>query len=341
MSPNSSKVLHPRSDSNQEDLTIAKSRLLDQVRDRIRVKHYSIRTEQAYLGWVKRFILFHGRRDPLTLGAPDVERFLNHLAVEEKMAVSTQNQALAAVLFLYKEVLERPLPWLDDLARVKQPERLPVVLTVGETHLVLGYISGVAGLMMRLLYGTGMRLMECVRLRVKDVDFEMHQITVRDGKGSRDRVTLLPTSLVAPLSKHLERVKMMHNEDLAAGYGETYLPHALARKYPNAGREWGWQYMFPARGLSVDPRSGVTRRHHVDEKALQRAMKQAVKDAGLTKLATPHTLRHSFATHLLESGYDIRTIQELLGHKDVATTRIYTHVLNRRGKGVRSPLDML
>ena len=341
MQPNSSKVLHHRSDANQEDLSIPKPRLLDQVRDRIRVKHYSIRTEQAYLGWVKRFILFHGKRHPLTLGAPDVERFLSHLAVEGKVAASTQNQALAAVLFLYKEVLERPLPWLDDLTRAKQPERLPVVLTMGETQLVLGHISGTPGLMVRLLYGTGMRLMECVRLRVKDVDFEMQQITVRDGKGFKDRVTMLPKSLVESLIKHLERVKMMHNEDLAADYGEAYLPHALARKYPNAGRAWGWQYMFPARSVSVDPRSGVTRRHHVDEKALQRAMKQAVRDAGLTKLATPHTLRHSFATHLLESGYDIRTIQELLGHKDVATTMIYTHVLNRGGKGVLSPLDRM
>ena len=341
MRPNAPKALPQNLDAGLDEAGIVRPRLLDQVRDRIRVKHYSIRTEQAYLGWIKRFILFHGKRHPLTLGAPDVERFLSHLAVEGKVAASTQNQALAAVLFLYNSVLERPLPWLDDLTRAKQPERLPVVLTVGETQLVLGHISGTTGLMMRLLYGTGMRLMECVRLRVKDVDFEMHQITVRDGKGFKDRVTLLPKSLAAPLSKHLEHVKMMHNEDLAAGYGETYLPHALARKYPNAGRAWGWQYMFPARGLSVDPRSGVTRRHHVDEKALQRAMKQAVRDAGLTKLATPHTLRHSFATHLLESGYDVRTIQELLGHKDVATTMIYTHVLNRGGKGVLSPLDRM
>ena len=341
MRPNPSKVLHHPSDVNQEDLSVTKPRLLEQVRDRIRVKHYSIRTEQAYLGWIKRFILFHGKRHPLTLGAPDVERFLSHLAVAGKVAASTQNQALAAVLFLYKEVLERPLPWLDDLTRAKQPERLPVVLTVGETQLVLARISGTAGLMVRLLYGTGMRLMECVRLRVKDVDFEMQQITVRDGKGFKDRVTMLPKSLAEALIKHLERVRIMHNEDLAAGYGEAYLPHALARKYPNAGRAWGWQYMFPARSLSVDPRSNVTRRHHVDEKALQRAMKQAVRDAGLTKLATPHTLRHSFATHLLESGYDIRTIQELLGHKDVATTMIYTHVLNRGGKGVLSPLDRM
>ena len=341
MRPNASKVLPHLSGIVLKETPIPKPRLLDQVRDRIRVKHYSIRTEQAYLGWVKRFILFHGKRHPLTLGAPDVERFLTHLAVEGKVAASTQNQALAAVLFLYREVLERPLPWLDDLTRAKQPERLPVVLTVGETQLVLAQISGTAGLMVRLLYGTGMRLMECVRLRVKDVDFEKQQITVRDGKGFKDRVTMLPKSLAEALIKHLERGKTLHHEDLAAGHGETYLPFALARKYPNAGRAWGWQYMFPARSVSVDPRSGATRRHHVDEKALQRAMKQAVRDAGLTKLATPHTLRHSFATHLLESGYDIRTIQELLGHKDVATTMIYTHVLNRGGKGVLSPLDRM
>lgn len=341
MRPNPSQVLPHLSEIALKETPLPKPKLLDQVRDRIRVKHYSIRTEQAYLGWIKRFILFHGKQHPLTLGAPDVERFLTHLAVEGKVAASTQNQALAAVLFLYREVLDRPLPWLDDLTRAKQPERLPVVLTVSETQLVLARISGTAGLMVRLLYGTGMRLMECVRLRVKDVDFEKQQITVRDGKGFKDRVTMLPKSLTEALVKHLERSKILHNEDLAAGHGETYLPFALARKYPNAGRAWGWQYMFPARNVSVDPRSGVTRRHHVDEKALQRAMKQAVRDAGLTKLATPHTLRHSFATHLLESGYDIRTIQELLGHKDVATTMIYTHVLNRGGKGVLSPLDRM
>lgn len=341
MRPNPSQVLPHLSEIVLKEPPLPKTKLLDQVRDRIRVKHYSIRTEQVYLGWIKRFILFHGKQHPLTLGAPDVERFLSHLAVEGKVAASTQNQALAAVLFLYREVLDRPLPWLDDLTRAKQPERLPVVLTVSETQLVLARISGTAGLMVRLLYGTGMRLMECVRLRVKDVDFEKQQITVRDGKGFKDRVTMLPKSLTEALVKHLERGKILHNEDLAAGHGETYLPFALARKYPNAGRAWGWQYMFPARNVSVDPRSGVTRRHHVDEKALQRAMKQAVRDAGLTKLATPHTLRHSFATHLLESGYDIRTIQELLGHKDVATTMIYTHVLNRGGKGVLSPLDRM
>lgn len=336
MQPNSFKGLPHTAEAG-----VPKPRLLDQARDRMRVKHYSIRTEQAYLGWIKRYILFHGKQHPLTLAASDVERFLSHLAVEGKVAASTQNQALAAVLFLYKEVLDQPLPWLDDLTRAKRPERLPVVLTVGETLLLLAHISGVTGLMARLLYGTGMRLMECVRLRVKDIDFERQQITVRDGKGLKDRVTMLPNSLAEPLLKHLEQVRTLHNEDVASGYGEVYLPYALERKYPQAGQSWSWQYVFPARSFSVDPRSGITRRHHVDEKALQRAMKQAVRDAGLTKLATPHTLRHSFATHLLESGYDIRTIQELLGHKDVATTMIYTHVLNKGGKGVLSPLDRL
>ncbi len=303
--------------------------------------HYSLRTEHAYLGWIRRFILFHEKRHPLELSAADVERFLSHLAVAGNVAASTQNQALAALLFLYKEVLGNPLPWLDDLTRAKRPERLPVVLTVAETQGVLSWVQGTAGLVVRLLYGTGMRLMEGVRLRVKDVDFERREIIVRDGKGQKDRVTMLPESLIAPLGEHLARVKVLHQQAFAEGHGDVYLPFALARKYPNAGREWGWQYAFPARDISVDPRSGARRRHHMDEKAVQRAMKQAVRDAGLVKPATPHTLRHSFATHLLEGGYDIRTVQELLGHKDVSTTMIYTHVLNKGGKGVRSPLDRL
>ncbi|GAB4363006.1 MAG: integron integrase [Methylohalobius crimeensis] len=310
------------------------------MRDRIRAKHYSLRTEEAYVGWVKRFILFHDKRHPSKLSASEVEAFLTHLAVEGNVASSTQNQALAAILFLYREVLEQPLPWLDNVTRAKNPERLPVVLSVNEVQALLGRLRGTPGLAARLLYGTGMRLMECMRLRVKDVDFEMHQITVRDGKGFKDRVTMLPRKLVGPLKAHLAGVKAQQEEDLAAGYGEVYLPYALARKYPAAGREWGWQYVFPARSLSVDPRSGETRRHHLDEKAVQRAVKQAVRDLDLAKPATPHTLRHSFATHLLQSGYDIRTVQALLGHKDVSTTMIYTHVLNRGGKGVVSPLDM-
>lgn len=270
-----------------------------------------------------------------------MERFLSHLAVAGNVAASTQNQALAAILFLYKEVLGQPLPWLDGLTRAKRPARLPVVLTVNETQAVLSRVSGTVGLVLRLLYGTGMRLMEAVRLRVKDVDFERREIVVRDGKGQKDRVTMLPESLIAPLAEHLAKVKVLHEQALGAGHGDVHMPFALARKYPNAGREWGWQYVFPARDISVDPRTGARRRHHLDEKAVQRAMKQSVRDAGLVKPATPHTLRHSFATHLLEGGYDIRTVQELLGHKDVSTTMIYTHVLNKGGRGVRSPLDRM
>lgn len=252
-----------------------------------------------------------------------------------------QNQAKSALLFLYREVLGIELPWLDNVTQAKTPQRLPVVLTASEVKSVLTRLDGSLWLMASLLYGGGLRLMECVRLRVKDVDFEMRQVTVREGKGFKDRVTMLPASLILPLQAHLERVKALHDEDVAGGYGAVYLPYALDKKYPNAAKEWGWQYVFPARGLSVDPRSGVTRRHHVDEKSLQRAVRRAAQQAGIAKPATPHTFRHSFATHLLQSGYDIRTVQELLGHKDVQTTMIYTHILNRGGRGVRSPLDLL
>lgn len=314
-------------------------RLLDQVREAIRLRHYSIRTEQAYTDWIKRFILFHGKRHPREMGAAEVERFLTHLAVEGRVAASTQNQALSALLFLYREVLKVDLPWLGEMTRAKRPGRLPVVLTVEEVRRVLARIDGQQGLMADLLYGAGLRLLECVRLRVKDLDFEMRQITVRDGKGEKDRMTMLPQSVLEPLRAHLEKVKVLHAHDLEEGFGEVYLPYALDRKYPDASREWGWQYVFPAAGRSVDPRSGKERRHHVDEQTLQRAMKKAVRAAGLTKPASCHTLRHSFATHLLQSGYDIRTVQELLGHQDVATTMIYTHVLNRGGSGVISPLD--
>lgn len=316
-------------------------KLLDQVRDKIRLKHYSIRTEQAYVDWVKRFVLFSGKRHPSTMGAAEVEAFLTHLAVDGKVSASTQNQAKSAILFLYREVLQQELPWLDNVEQAKTSRRLPVVLTHAEVAAVLERLKGVHALLGRLLYGTGMRLMEGMRLRVKDVEFTRKEIIVRDGKGFKDRVTMLPLSLVEPLKTHLVRVKQQHEDDLRAGFGSVYLPYALERKYPNAGREWGWQYVFPSAQFSVDPRSGVTRRHHLDEKVLQRAMKQAVRDAGLVKPATPHTLRHSFATHLLQSGYDIRTVQELLGHKDVSTTMIYTHVLNRGGQGVRSPLDAI
>lgn len=316
-------------------------KLLDQVRDKLRVKHYAIRTEQSYVDWIKRYIYFHDKTHPKDLGAQDVEAFLTHLAVVGKVAASTQNQAKSALLFLYREVLEIQLPWLDNVTQAKAPKKLPVVLTVAEVQAVLSRLSGSHLLIASLLYGGGMRLMEAVRLRVKDVEFSRHEIIVREGKGFKDRVTMLPEAVVVQLKAHLVKVKALHEEDLAQGYGEVYLPFALDKKYPNAGREWGWQYVFPSKNLSVDPRSGKTRRHHLDEKGVQRAMKQAVRDAGLVKPATPHTLRHSFATHLLQSGYDIRTVQELLGHSDVSTTMIYTHVLNKGGRGVASPLDQL
>lgn len=316
-------------------------KLLDQVRGKIRLKHYSIRTEQAYADWIKRFILFFDKRHPRELGAADVEAFLTHLAVEGKVAASTQNQAKSALLFLYREVLEVELPWLDNVERAKAPKRLPVVLTRQEVQAVLSRLSGTQWLVASLLYGTGMRIMECLRLRVKDVDFSRREILIRDGKGFKDRVTMLPVALANPLREHLLNVKALHAQDCEVGMGSVYLPYALERKYPNAARDWGWQYVFPATGISTDPRTGEARRHHVLEQSIQRAVKQAVRDANLVKPATPHTLRHSFATHLLEGGYDIRTVQELLGHSDVSTTMIYTHVLNRGGRGVTSPLDTI
>ncbi len=316
-------------------------RLLDRVRDKIRLRHYSIRTEQAYVDWIKRFILFHGKRHPETLGAAEVEAFLTHLAVERQVAAATQNLAKSSILFLYRDVLERDLPWLRNVERAQTPTRMPVVLAREEVAAVLGRLRGVHRLLGRLLYGTGMRIMEGVRLRVKDVDFARREILIRDGKGFKDRVTVLPRSVVRPLRAHLASVQRQHELDLADGFGEVWLPYALARKFPAADREWAWQYVFPADRRSSDPRTGIARRHHLSDQAFQRAMRQAVRDAGVVKLATPHTLRHSFATHLLESGYDIRTVQELLGHADVQTTMVYTHVLNRGGRGVVSPLDGL
>lgn len=318
----------------------APPKLLDRVRDKTRVKHYSIRTEQTYVDWIRRFILFHGKKHPGKMGAAEVEAFLTHLAVVGKVSASTQNQAQAAILFLYREVLQQKLPWLDNVERAKIPQRLPVVLTPRETSALLSRLSGTYWIMAGLLYGSGLRLMECVRLRVKDIDFEMRQIAVRDGKGFKDRMTMLPAAVAEPLQAQLSKVKSLHKEDLRAGFGAVYLPDALEKKYPNAARDFGWQYIFPSRHLAVDPRSGQTRRHHLDEKGVQRAVKQAVRDSELNKPATPHTLRHSFATHLLQAGYDIRTVQELLGHKEVSTTMIYTHVLNRGGRGVVSPLDL-
>lgn len=316
-------------------------RLLDQVRNEISTRHYSIRTERTYVEWVRRFVLFHNKRHPLEMGADEVRAFLTHLAVEGNVAASTHQQALSAILFLYKEVLKLDLPWLGELERPKKPKRLPVVLTPGEVQRVLAQLEGSHALMGRLLYGTGMRLMEVVRLRVKDVDFERREITVREGKGNKDRMTMLPQALVIELKAHLARVRLLWESDVAAGRLGVYLPGALEQKYPKAGELWPWFWVFPSRALSHDPRSGIERRHHAHEQALQRAIKQAVLVAGVNKLATTHTLRHSFATHLLELGSDIRTIQALLGHSDVSTTMIYTHVLNNGAFGVTSPLDRL
>ena len=316
-------------------------KLLDAVRNRCRLKHYSIRTERAYSGWIRRFILFHGKVHPREMGAAEVEKFLTHLAVVGSVAAGTQNQALSALLFLYKEILGVELPWLESVTRAKRPQRVPTVLSATEIQWVLARLDGRDWLMASLLYGTGMRLMECVRLRVKDVDFSRNEITVRDGKGGKDRHTVLPSSLVEPLLRQLERVREWHREDMGAGYAGVFLPHALARKYVKAPREIAWQYVFPAPKLSTDPRDGAIRRHHVDEKLLQRGVRRAVQGAGISKPASCHTLRHSFATHLIEAGYDIRTVQELLGHADVATTQIYTHVLNRGGHGILSPLDRI
>jgi integron integrase len=307
----------------------------------MRVKHYSLRTEKSYVDWIKRYIWHHGKRHPKDLGAAEVEAFLSHLAVTRNVSASTQNQAKSALLFLYKEVLGIQLPWLDNVTQAKVPKRLPVVLTKDEVQALLNRLDGTMWLLVSLLYGSGLRLMECLRLRVKDVDLARCEILVREGKGFKDRVTMLPKSLVEPLKQHLLKVKALHQEDLATGHGEVFMPMALDRKYPNGGKDWAWQYVFPSIKLSVDPLSKVIRRHHADEKTVQRAVKKAVNLAGMTKLATPHTLRHSFATHLLEGGYDIRTVQELLGHSDVATTMIYTHVLNKGGQGVASPLDTI
>ncbi|MEO8305157.1 MAG: integron integrase, partial [Betaproteobacteria bacterium] len=302
-------------------------------------KHYSIRTEQAYVDWIKRFIRFHGKRHPIELGASEVEAFLTHLAVDGNVAAATQNQAKSALLFMYRDVLGVELSWLGEIVPAKTPTRLPVVLTREEVSSILASLSGTHWLIGCLLYGTGMRIMEGVRLRIKDVDFSRRDIVVRDGNGAKDRMTMLPQRIERSLRQHLLNVRALHESDVADGHGAVWLPNALVRKYPNAAREWAWQYVFPAGTRSADPRSGAIRRHHVGDQAFQRAMRQAVRDAGVAKPATPHTLRHSFATHLLESGYDIRTVQELLGHRDVSTTMIYTHVLNRGGLGVQSPQD--
>ncbi|MGA0612327.1 integron integrase [Caldimonas sp. KR1-144] len=314
-------------------------RLLDRLRDVLRRHHYAIRTESAYVDWARRFILFHHKRHPQDMGAAEVEAFLTHLAVDRNVAASTQNQARAALLFLYKEVLGIQLPWLDGIVAAKERRRLPVVLTPSEVRALLDGLQSTPWLVAALLYGTGMRLLEGLRLRVKDVDFTRRELVVRSGKGGKDRVTVLPENLVLPLQAQLARAKLRHDRDVADGFGAVWLPDALALKVPSAARSWGWQWVFPSSMRSIDPRSGAERRHHVHEGSIQKAVSLAARRAGIVKPCSPHVLRHSFATHMLQAGYDIRTVQELLGHSDVRTTMVYTHVLNRGGRGVRSPLD--
>jgi len=318
-----------------------KPKLLDQVRQAIHTRHLSYHTEQAYVGWIKRFIFFHKKRHPKEMAELEIGQFLSSLAMDAHVAASTQNQALNALLFLYHEVLEQKVGFIQGVVRAKRPSRLPVVLTKQEVQKVLNSINGTPWLMAMLLYGAGLRLMECCRLRVKDVDFSSNQIVVRAGKGNKDRYTMLPAAVKEPLLQHLQAVKRQHEGDLNQGFGRVALPYALERKYPNAGKEWGWQWLFPATSHYTNTVTGERRRHHLHESVLQKAVKNARLKVGIVKPAGPHTFRHSFATHLLEDGYDIRTVQELLGHSDVSTTMIYTHVLNRGGKGVQSPVDGL
>jgi integron integrase len=318
-----------------------KAKLRDQVREVMRFKHYSLHTEIMYWSWIRRYILHHAKRHPREMGAAEVTAFLSSLASEQNVAAATQNQALNALVFLYKHVLHTELGSFGHIERPSRKPKLPTVFSRDEARNVLSAVAPGYRLICQLLYGTGMRLMECLRLRVKDIDFERNQVQVHDGKGMKDRITMLPLNLKAGLKDHIDRVKLIHQDDLSRGFGEVYLPFALERKYPNAAREWCWQYLFPANSFSKDPRSGKTRRHHINETSVQRAFKQAMKVAKIGKAASCHTLRHSFATHLLEAGYDIRTVQQLLGHSRLSTTMIYTHVLNKPGLGVRSPLDTI
>jgi len=303
------------------------------------MRHLSLRTEEAYTNWIRRYIRFHQKRHPREMGEAEIRAFISHLAVNRGIAASTQTVALSALLFLYRDVLKQELPYVSNIERAQKPKRLPVVFTRDEVKRILANLEGTHWLMVGLLYGSGLRLMESLRLRVKDLDFTYGQLTIRDGKGEKDRVTMLPERLMEQLQHHLEKVRLLHKDDLDAGFGEVYLPYALARKYPNAAKDWGWQYVFPATHRSIDPRSGKERRHHFSEDAIQKTVRKAIRNAHIAKNGSCHTLRHSFATHLLEDGYDIRTVQELLGHKDVRTTMIYTHVLNRGGRGVTSPMD--
>jgi len=317
----------------------APPRLLDSVRAEIQLRHYSYRTEKAYVDWIRRFILFHGRRHPREMGGTEVREFLSYLASDRQVSPATQGQALAALLFLYKRVMNVDLPWIDNVVRAHRPKRLPTVLTREEARHVIAQMSGVHRLIAGLLYGSGLRLLEALRLRVKDVDFYHRRILVRDGKGMKDRVTILSASAGEDLQIHLRNVRLLHEHAILRGFGGVELPHALARKYPRAYLQWGWQYVFPAARPSTDPRTGELRRHHVHEESVQRQVRTAARAARIEKPVSPHTFRHSFATHLLETGYDIRTVQELLGHKDVSTTQIYTHVMAPGSNPVRSPLD--
>jgi integron integrase len=333
--------LSPAVNEEPKWLVTTKPRLLDQVREAVRARHYSRRTEKTYVDWIKRFILFHGKRHPVEMGEPEINQFLTDLAVNRKVSASTQNQALSAILFLYQHVLKKPLEWVSPAVRAKKPKRLPVVLTREEVKAIIVGMDGAPKLIATLLYGAGLRLDECLKLRFKDIDFAKNQIVVRDGKGQKDRITTLPASVKEPLLAHLRDVYRLHRKDMREGFGRVWLPHALARKYNNADREWGWQWVFPAPTRYFDKEAGIERRHHLHETVVQKAMRKAVLKVGISKPATPHVLRHSFATHLLEDGYDIRMIQELLGHNDLNTTMIYTHVLNKGGRGVRSPADAL